>query len=110
VATKPLRSNDAMVTELEGALRRIGRPLPGGATLTWLERRVSGSADAAAYVRALRMARFGDGAALPSRGERRALRRALRLGQGPLGTLRSVWALPPRWVAPRRRGTGRPPA
>jgi Transglutaminase-like superfamily len=110
VATKPLRSSDAMVTELEGALRRIGRPLPGGATLTWLERRVGGSADAAAYVRALRMARFGDGAGLPSAGERRALRRALRLGQGPLGTLRSVWALPPRWVAPRGRGPRRRPA
>jgi hypothetical protein len=109
-ATKPLRSSDAMVTELEGALRRIGRPLPGGATLTWLERRVGGSADAAAYVRALRMARFGDDAGLPSAGERRALRRALRLGQGPLGALRSLWALPPRWVAPRRRGTGHRPA
>jgi hypothetical protein len=102
-ATKPLPSSEAMVMELEGALRRIGRPLPGGATLTWLERRVGGSPEAAAYVRALRMARFGGGTGLPNAGQRRALRRALRLGQGPLGTLRSVWALPPRWVAPRGR-------
>jgi transglutaminase-like putative cysteine protease len=103
-ATKPLGSDEAMVAELERALNRIGRPLPGGATLTWLERRVGGSADAAAYVRALRMSRFGGEAGQPTRSQRRALRRQLRLGRGPLGLLRAGWALPPRWVAPWGRG------
>jgi hypothetical protein len=97
VATKPLRSAEALVAELDVALRRIGRPLPAGATLTWLERRVGGSPEAAAYVRGLQLARFGRAGRLPTTGQRRALRRQLRLGMGALGMLRSVWALPPRW-------------
>jgi hypothetical protein len=100
VATKPLRSADALVAELEEALRRIGRPLPAGATLTWLERRVEASEDAAAYVRALRQARFASAKRLPTRGQRRALRRQLRLGMGRFGALRAAWALPPRWGTP----------
>jgi hypothetical protein len=107
VATKPLRSIDALVAELEGALRRVGRPLPAGATLTWLERRVEDSADAAGYVRALRLSRFGAAATVPSRVQRRALRRYLRLGLGPLGALRAIWALPPRWTAPPIRAQRR---
>jgi transglutaminase-like putative cysteine protease len=99
LATRPLRSVDALVSELEVALRRMGRPLPAGATLTWLERRVGRSADAGAYVHALRMARFAGGARLPTRAQRRALRRQLRLGLGLFGGLRAVWALPPRWTA-----------
>jgi hypothetical protein len=107
VATKPLRSADALVDELDGALRRIGRPLPAGATLSWIERRVGASADAAAYVRALRLARFGAAGGLPTRAQRRALRRQLRLGQGLFGTLRAVWALPPRWATPWTRARRR---
>jgi transglutaminase superfamily protein len=97
VATRPLGSIDARVAELEVALRRMGRPLPAGATLTWLERRVGRSANAREYVRALRLARFAGGGRMPTRSERRALRRQLRLGLGLLGGLRAVWALPPRW-------------
>jgi protein-glutamine gamma-glutamyltransferase len=105
-ATRPLRSEEAMVSELERALARIGRPLPAGATLSWLERRVDGSPDAAAYVRRLRMARFGGGTRLPTGSQRRALRRQLGVGRGPLGVLRAAWALPPRWVSPWARGPG----
>lgn len=105
VATKPLRTEQAMVSELERALTRIGRPLPAGATLTWLERRVGGAPEAAAYVRALRTARFGSGGSLPSPRQRRALRRQLGLGRGPLGALRAGWALPPRWADPRPVGS-----
>jgi len=104
IATKPLRSVDALIAELEAALRRIGRPLPGGATLTWLERRLGGSPEAVAYVRELRLARFRGGERLPSGRQRRALRRQLRLGLGLSGAVRSVWALPPRWGAPSIRG------
>ena len=102
-ATKPLRSEEAMVSELERALMRTGRPLPGGATLSWLERRVSGSPEAVAYLRALRMARFGGGAGPPTASQRRALRRQLGLGRGPVGVIRAAWALPPRWGSPRAR-------
>jgi hypothetical protein len=98
VATRPLRSIDALVSELEVALRRMGRPLPAGATLTWLERRVGRSADASAYVRALRLARFSDTVRLPTRAQRRALRGQLKLGLGLFGGLRAIWALPPRWA------------
>jgi hypothetical protein len=110
IATKPLHSAEALVEELEAALRRIGRPLPAGATLSWLERRVDGSSDAAGYVRGLRLARFGGADRLPTRRQRRALRRQLRLGLGPFGVVRAGWALPPRWGRLRTRaprGNGR---
>jgi len=103
IATKPLGSVEALVAELEGGLRRVGRPLPAGATLTWLERRVEASEDAAAYVRALRLARFSAAKRMPTRAQRRALRRHLRAGLGPIGALRAVWALPPRWTPPSTR-------
>ena len=103
LATKPLASAEAHVEELEAALRKVGRPLPAGATLTWLERRVDQSPDAAAYVRSLRLARFGGAERLPTRGQRRALRRQLRLGLGLFGALRAVWALPPRRRPARTR-------
>ena len=106
IATKPISSEDALVQELDGALRKIGRPLPPGATLTWLEHRVGQSPDAAAYVRGLRLARFGGGAGLPTRAQRRALRRQLRLGLGLRGALRAVWALPPRRRPARTRARG----
>jgi hypothetical protein len=92
-----VRSVEALVAELEGALRRMGRPLAVGATLAGFEQRVFGSPDAAAYVRALRVARFGGADDLPTRRQRRALRRELRLGRGLLGALLALWALPPRW-------------
>ena len=69
-------------------------------TLAALERRFRTSPQAAAYVRALRMARFSGDTELPSLGQRRALRAQLRAGLGLTGALRALWALPPR---PRRR-------
>jgi hypothetical protein len=108
LATKPLRSVEGLVAELEGALRRMGRPLPVGATLAGLERRITGSPDASAYVRRLRAARFGGAHDLPTGRQRRALRRELRLGRGLFGALRALWALPPRWGSSRTQA-GRGP-
>jgi transglutaminase-like putative cysteine protease len=97
---------DGILSELERALARSGRPVGEGVTLAALERRFRASPEAAAYVRALRMARFGGGTALPTLRQRRALRAQLRAGLGLSGALRALWALPPRrqrarW--PRRR-------
>ena len=47
-------------------------------------------------MRALRLARYGGRATVPDRAQRRALRRELGLGLGPLGRLRALRALPPR--------------
>jgi hypothetical protein len=104
LATRPLGSPDALVAELERALVRSGRPLGAGATLAEIERDVDRSGDAAAYVRMLRLARFGGRRELPGQRERRALRRHLA-GRGPVGALRALWALPPRRRArPARAG------
>jgi transglutaminase-like putative cysteine protease len=84
------------LTELQRALARTRRPLPDGTTLAGLERRLLGSPDAAAYVRALRMARYGGVAGGPSPAQRRALRHELARGLGFMGRLRALWALPPR--------------
>jgi transglutaminase-like putative cysteine protease len=101
-ASRPLvyEGADRAVAELERALARTGRPLPPDTTLRELERRFDGT-EAAAYVRALRMGRYGWDDRPPTRAERRALRRELGDGLGFGGRLRAVWALPPRAV--RRR-------
>jgi hypothetical protein len=89
-----------MLAELERALARSGRPISTGVTLAELERRFRTSPDAAAYIHAIRMARFaGDGGA-PTTDQRRALRGQLRAGLGMSGLLRGLWALPPRWRIP----------
>jgi hypothetical protein len=85
-----------LVDELERALVRTRRPLSDGVTLAALEGRLRASPGAEAYVRALRMARYGGQARLPTRAERRALRRELARGLGLAGRLRAWWALPPR--------------
>lgn len=114
LTTRPLSSVAALVDELERALARTGRPAGSGTTLAELERRMRGSPEAAAYIRALRVARFGPaGGTLgtgsagrvggPSSRDRRALRRALRVGLGVLGRPRALWALPPRRPAPGPR-------
>ena len=100
--TRPLAPGDPQLAELERAFTRAARPLGAGTTLLELERRLDTSPDAAGYVRELRMARFGEGAGEPSRRQRRALRAQLRMGLGPLGRARALWALPPR----RHRGGG----
>jgi transglutaminase-like putative cysteine protease len=93
--TGPLDA-DGLLSELERALARSGRPLSDGVTLAALERRFRTSPEAASYVRTLRMARYGGEPTLPSLRQRRALRAQLRAGLGLGGALRSLWALPPR--------------
>jgi protein-glutamine gamma-glutamyltransferase len=96
LSSRPLGSAGALVDELERALARSGRPLTRPATLSELEHRLRASPDARAYVRVLRLARFAGAEALPTPGQRRALRRELAFGAGPVGRLRALWALPPR--------------
>jgi len=92
------RRVDRAIAELEAALRRTGRAPAPGLTLHQLERRLRGSPDAAAYLRALRTGRYGPVHALPAiptGAQRRALRRALAAGGGPAARVRALWALPP---------------
>ena len=104
---------EVAVAELRTALRRTGRDLPTPTTLTQLERRYGGSPEAAAYLRAIRAARYGGNGAHPSGQDgtrragfpdgttleqRRALRRELAAGLGVAGRVRALWALPPRRV------------
>ncbi len=96
--------SDALLAELERALARSGRPVSEGVTLATLERRFRTSPDAAAYIRALRLARFGSERELPTLIQRRALRAQLRAGLGLGAALRSLWALPPRPERHRRHG------
>ena len=90
------------VSELELAWARTRRPLPGGATLAGIERRLRTAPDAAAYVRALRLERYGASDARPTIAQRRALRRELARGLGAMGAMRALWALPPGLNRPRR--------
>lgn len=104
-----VRSGDDPVGELSRAFARSGRPLETAATLAALEHRLSHSPEAAGYVRALRLAKYGrvggGPAGRPLLRGRRALRQALATGLGPVGRMRSWWALPPRWHWPGG-GTG----
>jgi hypothetical protein len=94
---------DRAIAELEDALRRVGRPVSTGTTLTQLERRLgSHSPEVAAYLRALADGRYAAAPEPPPRTGRRALRRALAQGLGFGGNLRALWALPPRPKRPRR--------
>jgi hypothetical protein len=107
-----LRGSHDPVGELSRAFARSGRPLEMAATLSALERRLAYSPEAAAYVRALRLAKYGRDPAEVAGGPRltgrRALRRALAMGLGPVGRVRAWWALPPRWHWPRRGGRPNP--
>jgi protein-glutamine gamma-glutamyltransferase len=94
---------DELLSELERALVRSGRPISASVTLADLEHRFRTAPEAAAYVRALRLARFGGEPMLPTADQRRALRAQLRAGLGLGGVLRGLWALPPRWRPPARR-------
>jgi transglutaminase-like putative cysteine protease len=102
VATRPLGSVGALVDELERGFSRSGRPAGAPATLAQLEERLRRSRQASEYIRVLRLARFADAQPLPTPAQRRALRRELAFGLGPLGRLWALWALPPR-----RRGRAR---
>ena len=91
------RGPEQLLAELERALGRCGRPIADGVTLAALERRFHASPDAAAYVRALRLARYAERAELPTAAQRQALRAQLCAGLGLMGALRALWALPPQW-------------
>lgn len=93
---RPRRGPVDRLGELERALARTGRPLPGGATLVSLETRFHGSPDAVGYVRALRLERYGHPTGAPTSAGRRAVRSELASGLGLAGRLRAFWALPPR--------------
>ena len=95
IAGAPATRTD-LLSELERALARTGRPLKDGVTLVGLERRLHSAPDAEAYVRTLRLSRYGGAGGMPSSGQRRALRRELGRGLGFIGRLRALWALPPR--------------
>jgi transglutaminase-like putative cysteine protease len=88
---------DPDVRELRFALDRLGHRVAPGTTLLDLERRlrVTAGAGAASYVRALRERRFARAAAA-ARLDRRALRRGLAEGRGPIVRLRTLLVLPPR--------------
>jgi hypothetical protein len=97
------------VAELHRALTRTGRSPRPGLTLAQLERDLRHSPEAAAYVRALRLARYGAAPQGSTAAGRRALRRRLTAGLGISGRLRGLWALPPRPRAvhwPSRSGRG----
>jgi protein-glutamine gamma-glutamyltransferase len=89
------RAGGDPVHELERALARTGRPLSQETTLADLEQRFHDAPQAAAYVRALRLQRYGYATEAPTGAGRRALRAELREGLGVGGWLRALWALPP---------------
>jgi transglutaminase-like putative cysteine protease len=103
---KPAASTEVLLDELERAMARTGRPLGPGVTLAGLEHRYRESPAAAAYIRSLRMERYGRDGGRPGRGGRRALREQLRRDLGLAGRLRALWALPPRFRAARARRAG----
>ena len=96
---------DPDLRELVWALDRLGHPVGEGTTLLELERRltrVAGSG-AARHVRSLRERRYAPPGAAASGGlDRRALRRGLARGRGPLARVRALMALPPRRIEIRR--------
>jgi transglutaminase-like putative cysteine protease len=85
------RGTGAEGTELERALRRAGESCAPSTTLVALETRFPA---AAGYLQALRAERYGAGAG-PTPADRRALRRALAQGRGPLARARTWLALRP---------------
>ena len=92
------RLAQAEIAELQHALARLGWDVSPSTTLLAIERRLAATAGpvAAAYARALRSYRFDPGGGdPPGVVERRALRRALAAGTGPLGRLRVLLAIPP---------------
>jgi transglutaminase-like putative cysteine protease len=95
---------EAALKELRSALARAGLEPAPATTLAALEGRLQRTAgpDAAHYARLLRVYRYGaNGTRLPTSRERRALRRSLSRGRGPLARLRLLAALPPAPHLPR---------
>jgi hypothetical protein len=99
------------VAELRRALERLGWSVPASVTLAELEPRLAEAAGspAARYARRLRDWRFSpEVVGAPSAIDRRALRRSLTEGHGPLGRLRGLWALPPAPITSLARPGGGP--
>ncbi len=96
-----VRTPEQVLTELERALRRCGRPVAGGVTLATVEKRLRYKPDAAAYVRAIRLERFARASETPTPRQRRALRAELRAGMGLRGWLRALVAPAAAVDAPR---------
>jgi hypothetical protein len=90
---------EGAVEELRQALPQLGHVYPARTTLSELERRlkVTAGPEAARYVRLLRQQRYAPpgSAEPPTARDRRALRRALTEGAGPVARLRGLLALPP---------------
>jgi hypothetical protein len=89
---------EAQLEELESALRRLGWRVPGGTTLSAIERRLARLAgpDAAGYAARLRAHRYEPlPPDPPDRSARRALRGALAAAAGRYGRLRALMAIPP---------------
>ncbi|HXO10424.1 MAG TPA: transglutaminaseTgpA domain-containing protein, partial [Solirubrobacteraceae bacterium] len=103
---RPARSTEVLLDELERAMARTGRPLGPGVTLAGLEHRYRESPAAAAYIRSLRMERYGGDGGRRGRRGRGALRQQLRRDLGLAGRLRALWALPPRFPARRAHQPG----
>jgi hypothetical protein len=96
--TTPDEAAEAQLRELEAALRRLGWRLPGGATLSGIERRLARIAGpvAAGYAARLRAHRYEARAPEPpDRAARRALRAALASAAGRNWRLRALMAIPP---------------
>ncbi len=91
----PAASAEAQARELERALPRLGFPIPMGATLLELERRLGSRRGVAAYLARLRESRFRCGHEPPGPSERRRLRRELASDRGIAGRLRALAAMPP---------------
>ena len=93
-----LHPDERALEDLRAAMRRLGNPVPAGATLTAVERTLERRAgpDAGRYARKLREYRYGgNGATLPGAHDRRALRRSLARTARPFGMFKALRALPP---------------
>jgi transglutaminase-like putative cysteine protease len=96
------------IDELHRALRRTGRRVTPETTLHTLAARFAGTGGEG-YLRQLADSRYGTAGPPPDRTQRARLRRALGAHGGPLGRLRSIWALPPAAPSLRRlRGRRQP--
>ncbi len=96
--TNPAEAAEAQLRELESALQRLGWRLPGGSTLSAIERRLARIAGptAAGYAARLRAHRYeARPPDPPDRAARRQLRSSLANAAGRNGRLRALVAIPP---------------
>ena len=85
----------AQAREIERALPRLGFPIPDGATLLELERRLRNRRGIAAYLARLREGRFRADRPPPRSSDRRRLRGELASDRGLAGRVRALLAMPP---------------